>query len=126
MIRMSKTARMGPVFACVLICFALLLGCSTRVADLTLVSTKNIDLSNAQLDVRQGKRVKGEDCAIILLGILPLGTPSLETAIDRALEKGNGNVMVDQVTYFKWAYFILATQSCIEVEGTVLAVAATS
>jgi len=94
-------------------------GCSVRVADLTLVSTKNIDLSNANFDVKRGQRAKGEDCVVLLLGI-PLGVPNLEKAIDHALETGKGNVMVDQVTYGNVADFIIAGQSCIDVEGTVL------
>jgi len=99
--------------------------CSVRVADLTLISTKNIDLSNAKFDMRKGRRTKGESCAIALLGLIPLGIPNLEEAVDDALNKGNGNVMVDQVTYIKNAYFVIASQSCIEVEGTVLNVSET-
>ena len=88
-------------------------GCSVRVADLTLVSTKNIDLSQARLDVREGKRFTGEDCRFF-------GLPNLEEAIDEALEKGRGNILVDQVTYQKIKFL----QSCIEVEGTVLSTSA--
>ena len=95
-------------------------GCSTRIADLTLVSTKNIDLMNTQLDSRQGRRQKGEDCKIVLLGIIPLGLPNLEEAVDKALEAGGGNIMVDQVTEFKETWFVVATQACMVVEGTVL------
>ena len=110
-----------PTMVIVFLTFILLIsGCTTRIADLTLISTKNIDLSNAALDMRKGQRVKGEDCKIALLGLIPLGTPNLEAAVDDALVKGNGNVMVDQVSYHKGIYFILASQSCIQVEGTVL------
>lgn len=98
-------------------------GCATRVGDLTLISTKNIDLSDARINVKEGKRTEGKDCAYAILGLLPLGIPNLERAVDDALQKGNGNVMVDQVTYQEGAYFILASQSCIKVEGTVLNVA---
>jgi hypothetical protein len=98
----------------------LLAGCTVRVADLTLVSTKNIDLSNAALDVRQGKRVEGSHCLIWPLGLIPTGLPNLEDAIDDALERGGGNLMVDQVTYRRGLYFVLVSQECILVEGTVL------
>lgn len=104
----------------------ILSGCTIRTADLTLVSTKNIDLSNSTFDLKQGRRTKGEDCSIALLGFIPLGFPNLEEAVDNALEKGNGNVMVDQVTYRTQIYFILATRMCLEVEGTVLNVNETS
>jgi hypothetical protein len=103
-----------------------LVGCSTRVADLTLVSTRNIDLSNAKLDVRQGVRAKGEDCVYWPLGLIPTGYPNLENAVDRALESGRGNLMVDQVTYSSGYYVILFAVQCLSVEGTVLQTAAGS
>jgi hypothetical protein len=99
---------------------ALALGCTNRIGDLTFVSTRNIDLSHVSLDVRSGKRVEGADCKYALLGIIPFGTPTLEGAVDDALQKGGGNVMIDQVTYQSLYYFILVSQSCIKAEGTVL------
>jgi hypothetical protein len=106
----------------VLLCIATMAlgGCTQRIGDLTFVSTRNIDLSDAQLDVRQGRRVKGEDCKIWPLGLIPTGIPTLQAAVDDALDKGNGNVMVDQVTYSSGFYFILASRQCIQAEGTVL------
>ena len=106
-----------------LVVFSLMTGCVARVADLTLISTKNIDLSNANLDARKGRRVQDQDCAISLLGLFPLGVPNLEEAIDNALDKGHGNIMVDQVSYRKFYYYIIASTNCIEVKGTVLNVA---
>ncbi len=105
---MTPMSRSALAFALVASLYAT--GCSLRVADLTLVSTKNIDLSHTRLDVRTGERFKGEDCVFLF------GLPNLETAIDDALEKGGGNIMVDQVTYQKVKLFT----RCIEVEGTVL------
>ena len=98
----------------------MLSGCSVRVADLTMVSTKNIDLSNTQLDARKGQRQTGEDCRFNLLGLIPFGLPNMEEAVDKALEKGKGNVMVDEVTEYKNIWVILGFISCINVEGTVL------
>ena len=83
-------------------------GCSTRVADLTLVSTKNIDLSNATLDLKKGKRTTGEDCVFVFL--FPFGMPNLKNAIDDALEKGHGNIMVDQVSYYKNKSFLIRSE----------------
>ncbi|MGR8981097.1 MAG: hypothetical protein ACU84H_13525 [Gammaproteobacteria bacterium] len=94
-------------------------GCTARIADLTLVSTKNIDLSDTHLDARTGQRQVGEDCGFFLLGI-PLHLPNLEEAVDRALEKGGGNIMIDQVTETKITWMLLGHQQCIKVEGTVL------
>ena len=95
-------------------------GCSVRVADLTLVSTKNIDLSDTQLDAKKGQRQKAEDCRFVLLGIIPFGLPNMEEAVDKALEAGKGNVMVDEVTEYKNTWFVIGGLACIVVEGTVL------
>ena len=105
---MTPTSR--PALAFALAASLLAAGCSLRVADLTLVSTKNIDLRDTRLDVRTGERFRGEHCVFLF------SLPNLEEAIDDALEKGGGNIMVDQVTYQK-VYFLTR---CIEVEGTVL------
>jgi hypothetical protein len=96
--------------------------CSIRTADLTLVSTKNIDLSDTRLDAKLGQRQTAKDCVFILLGIIPFGVPNMKTAVDRALEAGKGNIMIDEVTWVENYYFVLGGQSCIKVEGTVLTV----
>jgi len=98
----------------------MLSSCSWRVADLTMVSTKNIDLSNTQLDARTGQRQTGQDCHFNLLGLIPFGLPNMEEAVDKALEKGKGNVMVDEVTEYENIWVVLGFITCINVEGTVL------
>ena len=105
----------------VIIGLLMLSSCVTRIADLTLVSTKNIDLSDTQLDARKGQRQTGEDCRLFLLGI-PFGLPNLKEAVDEALEKGKGNVMVDEVTEVKNTWIVLGNIICYHVEGTVLTV----
>jgi hypothetical protein len=118
MTRSNKKSLLGVVFLS--LTTLLFTGCSVRVADLTLVSTKNIDLSDTQLDARKGQRYKGEDCRFILLSLIPLGFPNMEEAVDKALEQGHGNVMVDEVTEYENIWVVLGTISCIKVEGTVL------
>ncbi len=44
----------------------------------------------------------------------------MQGAVDDALQKGGGNVMIDQVTYISNYWFVLASRSCIRAEGTVL------
>jgi len=118
MTRSNKKTLFGAVFLGLVT--LLFTGCSVRVADLTLVSTKNIDLSDAQLDARKGQRQKGEDCRFVLLGLIPFGLPNMEEAVDKALEAGKGNVMVDEVTEYKNIWFVIGGLTCIDVEGTVL------
>lgn len=108
-------------FSLVLVVIAIFsTGCTQRIADLTLVSTKNIDMTDVHINPRRGSRQKGEDCRIALLGLIPLGLPSLKEAVDRALEKGNGNIMIDQVTSKESIWFVVASNFCIVVEGTVV------
>jgi hypothetical protein len=52
--------------------------------------------------------------------MIPFGVPNLKNTVDKALEAGNGNVMVDEVTYVQGYYFVIGGMSCIKVEGTVL------
>lgn len=118
MTRSNKKSLLGVVFLS--LTTFLFIGCSVRVADLTLVSTKNIDLSDTHLDTRKGQRYKGKDCHFILLNLIPLGFPNMEEAVDKALEQGDGNVMIDGVIVYENVWVILGTISCIKVEGMVL------
>ena len=72
-----------------------------------------------RIDVKAGKRVTGDDCAVWPLG-LPFRIPTLEGAVDDALQRGGGNIMIDQVTYQSSYTWIIATYFCIRTEGTVL------
>ncbi len=117
MTRTSKKLFSRLLMLCFLISLA---ACSVRVADLTLVSTKNIDLTDVKLDANKGSRYKGEDCKFMLFSLIPLGLPNIETAIDKALEAGHGNIMVDQVTEISAYWVVVGTMRCISAEGTVL------
>jgi hypothetical protein len=104
----------------------LLNGCSHRVADLSMVSTKNIDLTQAaKIDASSAKRYAGEDCSFFLLNQYPFFNkiPNLELAVDQALKKGNGNVMVDEVSVESDVWVLLGNIKCIQAEGAVLNVA---
>ena len=116
MIRTNYAAR----FMCGLFAVMTLAACETRVGDLTFVSTRNIDLSDAHLDIKTGKRVSGEDCRVNPLGIRLFGLPNLKDAIDEALTVGGGNLMVDQVTRVRGEWWLIATRSCYVIEGTVI------
>ena len=85
-----------------------------------MITTKNVDLSDMHLDVTKGKRALGKDCAPFLLGIIPFGIPNFQDAVDDTLKNGNGNIMVDEVTYVSYFDAIIVTVNCVEVEGTVL------
>ncbi|MCY1283881.1 hypothetical protein D9M68_685960 [compost metagenome] len=72
-------------------------GCTTRVADLTVASSKNFNMHSTGLET--GRRVEGSDTVAVVL--FPLGQPNVKEAIDRAVEKdrcavGLSNVVIDQ------------------------------
>jgi hypothetical protein len=112
----------GNPFLTLVLLFILLtlVACTGYVANLSLVSTRNVDIETTALDLRKGARVTGEDCGYALLGMIPLEVPSLEDAVDDALKKGKGNIMVDAGTTASVFHAILFSQTCIKVAGTVL------
>lgn len=78
----------------------LLSGCTVRVADMTVGSTKNYNLNAGKFE--KGARVTGEDKAPIV--IFPLGIPNVKTAMDRAIEKdkcavGLSDVVISQLNH---------------------------
>jgi hypothetical protein len=97
-------------------------GCTSRQADLTVMANKNVDLVKVA-EARKTQNpmpVTGRDTQHFLL-FIPLGTrPNLEDALDNALEKANGDCMVDAVIYWKWWNIILYGQTAWEVKGRAL------
>ena len=114
-----KTARwvvIGSFLASVLFVFS---ACTVRLADLSVVATQNVSLDKVDLDSRpQTKGIKGKDSVFVFL-FIPFGIPNLEEAIDDALRKGNGDVMIDAVLYSSWWWFLIG-QNSLEVKGTVV------
>lgn len=95
-------------------------GCANRIGDFRLVTTKNIDLARVADFKRSPVRVKAEDSIPIILTI-PVGAPSIETALDRAIEKTPGAVaLTDAVVTEKLFSIILYGETSYEVEGTPL------
>ena len=90
--------------------FLLLTGCATnRFVDFTVVSTKNVDLTQLTAEaIEAGVKVDGQNITF-------WSAPNMETAIDNALEKGKGNLLLDAVVSFKSGW-----KSGYIVEGTVV------
>ena len=101
----------------------LLIGCSARVGDLTIVSTRNINLSEKiPLNANKATRFSGEDCNFFLFNYYPFFNkiPNLEVAVERALRQGNGNLMLDEVTVASDVWVIIGNIKCIQATGAVL------
>ena len=66
--------------------------CTNRLTDFTIISTKNVPIGTQPTDLVKGdKRVKGVDKTHIILCI-PIGSPNLKEAIDKAIEQCPGAI----------------------------------
>jgi hypothetical protein len=107
------------VFVCVVISLILINGCSQRLIDFKMISSKNVDLSQMSQFKRDSQRVEGVDKTHIIF-FIPTGVPNAKEALDRAIESVPGAVaLVDGVIthHFWWIPYIYG-QSYYVVEGT--------
>jgi len=99
-------------------------GCSTRLGNMTVVSTNNIDGLNA--NVKSEHRVKGDSCNHAFL-IIPFGDfqNRLQIATDNAIDNGHkagidGDVLVNaKIGVTAWSILIYG-QNCLTVEGDLI------
>lgn len=91
-------------------------GCTVRVADLTVGSTKNLNLNSGKLV--KGVRVTGEDSYPVIL--FPLGIPNVKTAMDRAIEKNKCAVGLTDVVVTQLNHSFLFGSIGLKVEGDLL------
>lgn len=107
----------GPVAAATIaiIMVMTMCSCTTRMIDFTVLSSKNTEMTVPE--AAKGERVKGADSVPVFF--VPLGTPSIKEAVDRAIEKaGPGyDALIDGVVYYKFVAFIFGTVQ-YTVEGT--------
>ena len=98
----------------ILVVFVSTTGCMqrTRIADLTVMSSKNISTLEGATDLGI---FEGKDCR----GAFGGQTPSMEDALDNACEAGGGNAMLNAVIYYKPANCIF-DNVCYEIKGTVI------
>jgi hypothetical protein len=97
-------------------------GCAVRHGDFTVLSNKLIRVSEFELDkTNRTKNVAGQQVQHIIIFIPTSGPPTLEGAIDDALEKGGGDVMTDAVVS-SWGWYIpyIYGQFGWKVEGDVI------
>lgn len=91
----------------------LLSGCTIRMVDFTVISTKNARVPS----VEKGPRTEGKDCVVVFL--FPWGIPNMKEAIDNAIESAGPeyDALVDGVVYMQNHNFLIGVQ-CYKVEGT--------
>jgi len=102
-----------------LIAALFLTACTTHVSDLSMISNKNVSLDKINLDTcPQKKNVEGEDSKFVFL-FIPFGQAKLREALNDALEKGNGDLMIDASVYTYHWWFIVG-QVGIKIKGDVI------
>ena len=94
-------------------------GCSYHMADLSIVSNKNVNLEKVNLDrLPQIKNVTGKDTAYSIY-FIPLGEAHIQDAISDALNKADGDLMID-VSVYKRVFWFIVGMNQYEVKGTVI------
>ena len=98
---------------------ALFTGCAHRIADYTLISTKNVDITALGKTTHSSQRVRARDIGHVVFGI-PLTVANVKNAVDKAVEKQPGAVaLVSSVVYVQNIMFLplLYSQVNFVVEG---------
>lgn len=104
---MSRANRIWVTLTVMLVCA----GCTTRVGDFTIISTKNVYAKGVDVTkLPQQHGVEGEDIKFLGIGA------NIKDAVDRALESSQGNLMIDAALYIYSAPFV----SGYKVRGTVV------
>jgi hypothetical protein len=91
------------------------LGCTTRVADLTIITPHQAPKSFEVVN----EHVEGKDCTVSVL-LVPVGntTPSADATIDDALAQAEGaDALVDASFTFDQIFTLFYNRGCMRVEG---------
>ncbi len=100
-------------------------GCTTRLGNMTVVSTNNIDGLNAHVTAES--RTAGETCIHNII-IFPVGSfqNRLQIATDEAIDNGHkkgikGDVLINaKINVTHWYIPFLYGQNCLRVEGDLI------
>jgi len=91
------------------------MSCTTRIGDFTLLSTKNVSISEKYVKVG---RFEDDDLAWLIL-IIPTGFPNIKNAVDNILDNNGGELVTNCVLSSYQASFILVTNYGYKIEGDV-------
>jgi hypothetical protein len=94
------------LYSFILLISIIISGCSVRHGDFTVVSNKLVRLSEFELEKADRVRgIEGKDVQHIIIFIPTSGPPTIEGALDNAIEEGGGDVMTDAVIE-AWGFYI--------------------
>lgn len=93
---------------------------STKIADLSVIVPTQTTLTQQNLQgATVQKNITGSDETGIFL-IFPMGSPTLQNAVNNALKNGNGNVLTQASVISKTRWYVLWGYKSIEVTGNVV------
>ncbi|MND24839.1 hypothetical protein D3C76_653020 [compost metagenome] len=95
---------------------AIVSGCTVRVADMTVASTKNYNINSSKFV--KGARVIGEDNYPVI--IFPTGIPNMKTAMDHAIQKDECAVGLTDVVMSQLNHSFLFGMIGFRVEGDLI------
>ncbi len=122
MSRSDRWSRVRRAFALLTLSLSFALtGCTIRLGDFTMMSTKNVDLSRGANFERGPNRIEGRDTIHIIL-FIPCGRPNIKDAVDRAIQSTPGGVALMDVVWRQEGWWIPFTYGQISyvAEGTPL------
>ena len=116
---MSRLGRAVGLWAALLLCMGT--GCTKLHGNFPVLSNRQIDTTNLQLSTAQRRSgVVGQDVLHLFFIIPSKGQVTLGAAIDDALDKGNGDLMLNAaVRFWSWSV-ILYGQEGWSVKGDVV------
>lgn len=95
----------------------IVIGC-TSVSPVSLVSSKTLAVSRINSATMTAKGpVKGEDCQHIIIIIPTSGVPTIDEALDRALEPTQANLLANGKVTYHYLSFPFYSRSCWTAEG---------
>lgn len=102
----------------VVLCFTLVVfsGCTTRIGDFTLMSTKNVVIGEKYVKVAEN--VEADDLAWWIL-FIPTGFPNFKTAVDNLLEQNKGELATNTVLSSYSLWLLLVNQVGYKIKGDV-------
>ena len=93
--------------------------CSTRLAGVTMISDRNIRTKDVKVsELPKTKNIVGESKKFMFL-FIPFGAPTIKEALEDALTKGDGDLMVDASLYSTGWWFLIG-EFGFELRGSVV------
>ncbi len=110
--------KMSPVLFIMI--FMLMTGCSTVPI---CISPSNTPLYDKTVSQNLGK-TSGEDSAYSLLGLYMIGRPDIEAAMKEAIDRKQGDALINVRCYEKSSYFLFFSVNTVIIEGEAVKYAA--